>query len=525
MKIQIKKEGVIMYNVAAYYRLSNDDGDKIESDSISSQRSIVTKFIDANIEYNSITEYCDDGFTGTNFNRPDFKRMIRDIEKEKINLVIVKDLSRFGRDYIDTGKYLEQYFPLRDIRFIAVNDNYDSQNASSNDQFIMPIKNIFNAHYSKDISKKVKSSMRSMQKDGLFIGAFASYGYIKDPNDKHKIIIDEEAATVVKRIFKLFLEGKGKVSIAKMLNEEKIPCPSVYKQLKGMKYTNGQRNELTKYWTYSTIQRILANEMYIGNMVVNKNIRKTVRGKAYKNDPQNWIRKEGTHEAIIDISTWEATQELLKKTTRQVDLNANIGLFAGYIFCGNCQRAMSKNCDARYKGKDKYTYYICGTYKRYGKNMCHRNGVTLETLKKLVLDKLNEQIAKVDGLQHPTIETKKTKQIDIQKLKISLEKVEKRKKELYEDYKDGIISRKEYFQFKEDYSKEEELLSGQLNFLVSNQNEEDKELSKWVDTLIKYKHIEELDRRIIAEILDKIIVSHMDDGRTKIEIIFKFSLK
>ena len=192
----------MFWKIALYLRLSNDDGDKSESNSISSQRNIASNFVISNIQDGTIGDvFIDDGFTGTNFDRPDFKRMIKSIEDGNINCVVVKDLSRFGRDYINVGNYLEKYFPLHDVRFIAINDNYDSLSSSGNDDFIMPIKNIFNAQYSKDISKKVKSSFRSLQNEGKFVGAFTSYGYKKDPKDKHKLVIDEPAAIIVKKNF------------------------------------------------------------------------------------------------------------------------------------------------------------------------------------------------------------------------------------------------------------------------------------------------------------------------------------
>lgn len=228
------KEG---WKIAVYLRLSKDDGDKDESDSIASQRTLISKFISNSISDGEVVqEFVDDGYTGTNFNRPQFQKMISYIDEGDINCVIVKDLSRFGRDYIGVGEYLEKYFPLNDVRFIAVNDGYDTMSASSNDNFIMPIKNIFNAQYSKDISNKVKSSFRALQGDGKFVGAFACYGYMKDPADRHKLVIDETAAIVVRRIFSLYNSGVGKISIARRLNDENIPCPSEYKRLNGLNY-------------------------------------------------------------------------------------------------------------------------------------------------------------------------------------------------------------------------------------------------------------------------------------------------
>lgn len=509
------------WKIAMYLRLSKEDGDKDESDSISSQRTLLTNYIIKNIPEGEIVgEFIDDGYTGTNFNRPDFKRMINHIENDEINCVVVKDLSRFGRDYIGVGEYLEKYFPVNDIRFIAINDGYDTNIANSNDDFIMPIKNIFNAQYSKDISKKVKSSFKSLQADGKFVGAFASYGYMKDPKDRHKLIVDEVAATVVRRIFELYNQGIGKISIAKILNEENVPCPSEYKRLNGLNYTNGCRIELTKYWTYATINKILNNEMYVGNMVQNKSVRKTVRGKAKVNTKDDWIIVKNTHEPIISKDTWKITQALLSKNTRQLDFNQNVGLFAGYIVCGNCGRAMSKVTN-KYKTKTD-VIYICGSYKRYGSKTCNRNAIKLEVLEKLVLDKLNEQIKKIDDIQVANDDTDTQKSPNLKKYEIALEKNNRMKKSLYEDYKDGVLTKEEFLQYKEEYLKEEEMIKGQIDF-IQNSKEKSEKYNEWVDTLIKYKNIKHLDRETIAEILDKIIVTGNDD-ELNIEIVFKFKM-
>ena len=510
------------WKMAVYLRLSKEDGDKDESDSISSQRLLISRYIEQNIKDGEIIgEFVDDGYTGTNFKRPKFQEMIGLIDSGEVNCVIVKDLSRFGRDYIGVGEYLEKYFPTNDVRFIAVNDGYDTLSENSNDDFVMPIKNIFNAQYSKDISKKVKSSFRSLQNEGKFVGAFASYGYIKNPRNRHELLVDEPAAKVVREIFAMYNSGLGKVSIARRLNDRNIPCPSEYKRLTGMNYTNGQRAELTKYWTYSTINNILNNEMYVGNMVQNRSVRKTVRGKAKKNERDNWIIVSGTHEPIIPEETWNVTQDLLKKNTRQLDFEQNVGLFAGYIFCGNCGRAMSK-IKNKYKSKT-VTTYICGSYKRYGGGTCRRNAVKLELLEQLVLDKLNEQIKKAGEIEYREDKGKESKDVDIKKYEISLEKCRRIKKSLYEDYKEGILTKEEYFQYKADYEKEEELVLGQLNAMTASDREEEEKRNHWIEILLKHRNIESLDRETVAEVLDKIVVTGKEDG-LEIDIVFKFTL-
>lgn len=508
------------WKIAAYLRLSKEDGDKDESDSISSQRNIIKRYVNERMNDGEIIkEYVDDGYTGTNFKREQFQKMISDIDKgDIINCVVVKDLSRFGRDYIGVGEYLEKYFPQNDIRFVAINDGYDTLNSTSNDEFIMPIKNIFNAHYSKDISRKVKSSFRSLQSDGKFVGAFASYGYVKDSRDRHKLVIDESAAGVVRRIFDMYISGMGKISIARRLNEENIPCPSEYKKISGMKYTNGQRLELTKYWTYSAIHNILNNEMYTGNMIQNKSIRRTVRGKARKNEKENWIIVRNTHPAIIDGEKWNTVQELLKRNTRQMNFENNVGLFAGYVYCGDCGRAMSK-IQNKYKSKT-VTTYICGSYKRYGADMCTRHAIKVEELEDIVLKKLNEQIKKIEEIDYKA--DGKKNRTDMKKYDIQLNKLYNLKKSLYEDYKSGLLSEEEYISYKEDYTREEEMIKGQKSS-EERREEKNKKEEKWIKTLLKHRELKKLDREIIAELLDKIIIKETED-EINVEVRFKFKV-
>ena len=327
-----------IWRAALYTRLSREDGDKPESDSIANQRALLESFAAQQPDLQVIGQYSDDGYTGTNFQRPDFQRMIADIEAGKINCVIVKDLSRFGRDYINAGQYLERWFPEHGVRFLAVNDTIDSERGPYD--MLLPFKNVFNEQYARDISHKVKSAMQSKQRQGQFIGAFASYGYRKDPQDHNKLLVDPCAAAVVQRIFDLYEQGNGKIRIAKLLNEEGIPCPSEYKKLNGERYHNGQKLGKTTYWTYATIHRMLKNQMYIGNMEQGRAPRQTMHGRAKQLDRSQWTIVEGTHEPIISRQQWDRVQALLAKDTRTPSFEQNISPFAGFLRCGDCGRAM-----------------------------------------------------------------------------------------------------------------------------------------------------------------------------------------
>ena len=289
-----------LFNVAVYIRLSREDGDKEESDSVGNQRKLLTDYVAKKEDFILYDTYIDDGYSGTNFNRPSFQRMIADIQDGKVNCVVVKDLSRFGRDYIDTGRYLERYFPDLGVRFISVTDSIDSMKQAYD--MLLPIKNIFNEQYARDISKKIQATVKSKQKAGEFIGAFTSYGYKKSPVNKNKLVIDDYAASVVRRIFSLYIQGYGKQKIAKLLNAEGILCPAEYKKVNGENYKNCNRLESTTYWSYSTINSILHREMYVGNMVQGTKHQR-MRSKQKKKPKEDWIIVENTHEPIIDKET------------------------------------------------------------------------------------------------------------------------------------------------------------------------------------------------------------------------------
>ena len=503
-----------MWRAALYARLSREDGDKAESDSIANQKKLLENFVADTSEIQYVDLYVDDGYTGTNFDRPDFKRMISDIEVGRINCVIVKDLSRFGRDYIDVGRYLERWFPAHGVRFIAISDSIDSLKGAYD--MLLPVKNIFNEQYARDISQKVRSSFIVKQKRGEFVGAFASYGYRKDPTNHNKLVVDPIAADVVKRIFTMFESGNGKIKIAKTLNAEGIPCPSEYKKLNGERYTNGQKLNDTTYWTYSTIHRILQNQMYAGNMEQGRAPRQSMHGKAKKADPSQWITVEGTHEAIISKEQWDRVQSLLKRDTRNLNFNENISPFAGFLRCGDCGRAMSKT---NHPGG---VYYCCGSYKRYGPTVCSRHGISHRELEQVVLDDLNTIIAAAGDLKTLADEVtpqKKTRDLQAERnrLNLGIERLYRLKKSAYEDYKDGVITKDDYRRFSDDYQSQTEQLQSQLEHL---EEIEDPTVEKpWIDALLAHGQLTELDRATIAETIKEIRIFE----EKQIEITYTFS--
>lgn len=509
------------YEAALYLRLSKEDGDKIESDSIATQRAILHQFADDN-NIAVFQEYIDDGFTGTHFNRPDFIRMIQDAADKKINCIIVKDLSRFGRDYIETGRYLERFFPENDIRFISVNDHIDSCKTAYD--MILPFKNIFNEQYARDISTKVQSAFKAKQKKGDFIGAFPTYGYMKDPADKHRLIVDEYAAAIVRRIFHMYVdEGKGQIAISNQLNNENIPCPSEYKKQSGFHYTNGRKINNTTYWTYSTIHRMLNNQMYLGDMVQGKSVRKTHNSKAKLLPKDDWIIIRNTHEAIIEQGSWDKAQLLMKKNIKHPDFGSDPSALSGFIVCGDCGRGMAKN---KVNG---IVYFKCGSNKRYGSKICKPHTIRESVLKNILIKDFNRVLGEISDL-HAIYDKGKPSNIsnsdalraEINKTQTSLEKVKRMKLSLYEDYREGVLSKNEYLEYKENYDKEEAALRNKLAVLANSvKNEESALENPWVTHLLKYRQVEEMDRQILLMLVERITI--FEDN--VIQIRYNFSNK
>ena len=504
-----------IWNAAAYCRLSREDGDKIESNSIAGQRALLEDAISRDPTLRLTGVYADDGFTGTNFDRPEFQRTIRDIEAGTIACIVVKDLSRLGRDYITTGHYLERWLPAHGVRFLSLGDHIDSEKQAYD--LLVPFKNVLNTQYAKDISDKVRSAVRSKQERGQFIGAFASYGYRKSPDDHNKLVIDPVAAQVVRRIFSLFESGVGKVRIAKLLNADGIPCPSEYKRLCGDRYHNSTRHRQTTYWTYSTIHRMLQNRIYAGDMEQGRSPRSGMHGRAKKLDKDQWVVVPDTHEAIIPRDQFHRVQQLLTQNTRQPDFQQNISPFAGFLKCGDCGRALCKVTRAG------GTYYGCGSYKRYGPSVCSPHSISHRDLEQIVLEDLNRVISSVRDLKalaEEAIPPAVRQDFSAQRSRIQggLDRLYRLKKSAYEDYRDGLIRREDFLRYQADYEAQEEQLTAQLD-LLDREPEDDPLDRPWVASLLRHGSLTELDRTTLAETVKEILV--FEDGH--IEITYRFA--
>lgn len=517
-----REENSISYRAALYIRLSREDGDKEESDSVGNQKKLLSAYIEGKNDILLMDYYIDDGYTGTNFKRPGFGRMIEDIRSGKINCVIVKDLSRFGRDYIDTGYYVERMFPENGVRFISLIDGIDSEKQAYD--LLLPIKNIFNEQYARDISRKIQATMKAKQKAGEFIGAFPCYGYRKDPGNKNRLVIDKEAAEVVRRIFTMFVQGVPKKRIAELLNEEEIPCPSKYKKLCGENYKNANESG-DMLWSYSTIRQILRNEMYAGWMVQGKKHQK-MRGKQRSVPAENWIRVEGTHEPLIEEELWRKAQQLLGGR-RTMTKKAYENPFSGIVKCGSCKKSMILNRWKRADGTIAAVYY-CGTYKRKGRECCTPHALPAAVLESVVQRDIRAVIDSADVFAHKVIAAAQKKEErscaakELCRTEQRLAQIKKRRLDLYEDYKTGILSEEEFIYYRKEYKKRAEFyvthIAGLKKELEDENRKKDMKTAELGEQMERMK-FQKPDRSLLVELIDRIEV-HENEG---IEIYYRFA--
>lgn len=520
------------WRAALYIRLSKEDGDKNESYSVTSQREILKEYIKQRPDIFLFDYYVDDGWSGTNFDRPAFCRMMQDIYDGRVNCVVVKDLSRFGRNYTDAGHYLDDVFVRFGVRFIALNNGVDSISNSMNAAtkcITVGVQNVINESVAATTSVNVRGTLNVSRKQGKFIGSFPTYGYLKDPDDHHKLIIDEETAPVVRQIFQWFLSGKSIIGITKTLNAMGIPNPSTYKMQKGWNYrhTSGKRND--GLWCDSTVRRMLSNQMYIGNMVQGKNTTISYKIKQCKSVPKSdWIIVENTHAPIIDKETFEKAQSLFHRNTRTAPAKTEIDLFAGFVKCADCHRAMSKKTNRHPYGT--YQYYRCVTSRKMDSGACSSHSIRIDKLERAVLvtiqtmidtavewdDVLAEIRKKADGKSENL--TKKS----MEKCMAEREKIQKMMLDLYPDWKSGTISKEEYLALKKNMGQEVKALDEKIEAFQ-------RALAKDVDGCSggnvflthfkKYGKIEKLTRPILTELVDSILVH--EGGNITINFKFK----
>ena len=366
-----KKPTKKVYHASIYLRLSKEDGDvttgsKNESNSISNQKSLIMDFLKDKHDIQVVSIREDDGYSGVDFNRPSFQLMLEDVKKGIIDCIIVKDLSRFGRNYIEVGRYLEKLFPMLGVRFIAVNDNYDSLNVDTAHDIVMPFKNLINDSYCRDLSVKIRSHLAVKRKNGEFIGAFACYGYLKDPENKNQLIIDTYAGPVVQDIFRMKINGFSQYKIAEVLNEQGILSPMEYKRSIGVRFETSFKVNPKAVWSAKAVSRILTNEVYTGVLVQGKQTTPNHKVKVRQAvEEKDWVRIENAHVPLIDSCLFEIVQTLLERDTRTSPKADSVFPLSGLLYCGDCGQPMiRKTTTYSLKGAgdfptQKYAYFVC----------------------------------------------------------------------------------------------------------------------------------------------------------------------
>ena len=525
------------YKAALYCRLSVDDGNFGGSVSIETQKILLEQYC----KDHKITDYkfyCDDGCSGTNFDRPSFKKMLSDIDEGKINLVIVKDLSRFGRNYVEAGMYVQR-FTDSNIRFIAADDNYDS--LVNSDDLLFPIKNVVNEMYARDVSKKTKAAKKAKARDGQFIGSKAPFGYKIDPNDRHHLIVDEPAAQVVKRIFRLASEGVGYNKMVKIFREEKVLTPIAYFNLNNPDYFKSDYWRKEFDWHVTSIRAILNNEVYLGKLVYGKQRNKSMKSKEkVRNPKEDWIVVENCHEPIITQELWDTVHKILNAKHRPAKAG-EVQMFAGLLYCSDCGHCLTYSQKQRKDGS-YHGAYSCWMYKTHGKEYCASHYITFDTIYELVLidiqrnlfqyRKNTDKFKSILSRKYQSDSQKQAEQITLeyeQKQK-RCEELDKIISRLYEDNVLGRIGDERYESMSQSYELEQVEIKKALPILKSKIDELKRQsdcADNFINVIKKYTIIDKLDAAILNELIDKIVVHHKEqaeDGRTfqQIEIYYRF---
>ena len=522
------------FKVAIYLRLSKEDDDlscssgaKSESNSISNQRKLIYDFMKSHPELELYDEYKDDGKSGSNFDRAEFQRMMKDIEAGKVNCGVVKDQSRFGRDYIDVGKYKEKIFPKLGVRFITINEGYDSLSATSSDDLAFTINSFVYDFYIRDISTKIRTNLTAKKQNGEYAGAFVAYGYVKDSNDKSKLVVDQFAADVVRDIFRWKIEGLSPQNIAVRLNELGIPSPAEYKKLSGSNYKTSFQTSSKAVWSHVSVRRILKNEIYLGVMIQGKRTTPNYKTKTVVTKAESeWLRVEGTHEAIISVRDFELVQELLRDDTHCRAGDVTVPVYAGRIYCGDCGAAAVRKT-VSYAGR-RYVYYVCNANK-HDKTVCSRHSIREDILGQVIYQTVRHQIdllLDVDKalrqFENLSWEKHKLKQLDAS-IEIQEEVVRKNntlRLGIYEDLRAGLLDRSEYESLKKELAER----IAEATAAIEKLNKEKREIldgvskqQSWIEQFRQYENVTELTRPMVIHLIERINI--FEDSN--IEIVFR----
>ena len=502
------------YKATAYIRLSYTDDHSSESDSVSNQRKLIENFVEHNPDIEVVSEKIDDGYSGIIFDRPAFKEMMQDVTDGNINCVIVKDLSRLGREYIETGLYLRRVFPAYGVRFIAITDSIDTAH-DSGDDLTVSVKNIMNEAYCRDISIKVRSQLDMKRRKGEFIGGYAIYGYCKDERNKNRLVVDEYAADIVRSIYRRKLEGMSALAIAEQLNSENVLAPSEYKRLCGLNYHSGFKAGTHAKWQAIQVLRILKNEVYTGTMVQGRRQKINYKIKKIRDvEESGWIRVPNMHEAIIPQKLFDTVQEVLKLDTCASKGQQAVNLFSGIVRCGGCGQNMVLST-VSIIGK-KYIFLHCVT--NHNGLGCSSHLISESKLEEVVLAALQGKIQQISGLEHRLDEIneipkneRRLKSVEehLKMLEQEEQKYQTLRRQLYEDMSSGIVSKEEYKEFSHSFNEKGEAIrkaKAEMNRQRDCLNNLDVEHLPWIEDFKSYQNLTSLNRRVLVELVESITV-------------------
>ncbi len=517
---------------ALYCRLSCDDDSQGDSNSIKNQKAILSKYASEHGMTNP-QFYVDDGYSGTNFNRPDFQRMIRDVDAGLVKTVIVKDMSRLGRDYLKVGYYSEVYFNEADVHFIAINDGVDNQFETDSD--FTPFRNIINEWYAKDTSKKVRAVFKAKGNSGKHLCTCPPYGYKKDESNKEQWIVDEEAAKVVKEIFSLCMKGYGPTQIARILTERGIDTPTIHNRKCGLPATS-LKMEFPNIWNTEAVIHILENMNYCGHTV-----NFTTKKKSYKNKKkirlprEDWVIFKDTHEALIDEDTYETVQRIRQSKRKQTDMG-EMSVFSGIVYCADCGKKMYL---CRCSKSTQKEYFNCSTYRKKSKSLCTSHQITVEAVEHIVLKDLQRVfgMAKANEKEFvDMLQTAKSKEIrkDLSAKTKECDEAEKRVKaldhiiqSLYEDKVCGNLTDERFVKMSKSYEQEQATLTERIKSLrkeLSTAKEQADNVTKFMRLVKRYTEITELTPEVVREFIEKVIVHQAEKvngkRRQAVEIIY-----
>ena len=530
-----------IYRTALYIRLSVLDSGKKDSDTVETQESLLRQFLEGKPCFSIFDVYVDNGETGVDFKRDEFERLMEDVRGGRVDCIIVKDLSRFGRNYIETGEYLEKVFPFLGIRFIAVNDGYDSADPAAADGLSLHLKNLVNDVYARDISAKISPALRGKQMRGEFIGAWAAYGYRKSKEDKHRLVIDPNTAQVVRDIFAWRLEGISYQKIARRLTEQGIPSPGQYRYRQGIVK---DRKFAESLWQVETVKDLLANEVYLGHMVQGRKRESLFEGQKQKYLPrEEWFIVKNTHEAIIDQKTFDEVQKLnslkkkeyWQKQERFSGVENTENILKGLVYCGDCGRKLVRYKNIRENKRKKpqlhiWYNYICPNHAA-DQTLCGFGSIRELELLDVVSEAVRVQISLAEDMEKqaavfrfesPVRQERERMEVQIREAEAELKRTRKHRESLYDDYADNLMGERDYIYAQNRYKEKEAALQEQLlelNRSLQSIHEEEPSVNPWLKNMLRFRGKTELTREMATALIEKITI--YNSAALKIE--FRFS--